>query len=63
MIDIEYWGDHQFDRDSKTLYFNRIDGLCSNLGILIHLIGYLKAEKGFIPQKIVTKFNVDKHKA
>ena len=56
MIDIEYWGDHQFDRDSKTLYFNRNDGLCSNLSILIHLIGHLRAEKGFIPQKIVTKF-------
>ena len=56
MFDIEYWGNHQFDTHSKTLHFNRGAGLCSNLGILIHLIAHLKAEKNFVPERIVTRF-------
>lgn len=54
MIDIEYWGNHKYDINSKTLYFNRNSGLCSCISVLTHLLAYLKWGKNFVPEKIIT---------
>jgi hypothetical protein len=54
MIDIEWWGKHNYDENTSTLYYNRASGLCSNTSVLTHVLLMLKTEYDFYPQKIVT---------
>jgi len=51
---IEYWGNHEYDLDTDTLYFNRDYGLCSNFSVLTLFLIALKHHWNLIPQNIVT---------
>lgn len=60
MKQFEYWGNHEYDENSDTLYYNRGCGLCSNTTVLTHFLITLKHAYNLYPRKIIT--NLDSYK-